>query len=111
MYVRVCVCDACLIITFVAFIPFGCSSCEDLMGLFEKRRYKSFVEFCNNYDTADKKAKQGIEPDTLMSDVFKKFSLDDNTQDFTGHAVCLYTDDKYKSEKFSPTLRRILLYS
>ena len=84
---------------------------SDLMGLFEKRRYKSFVEFCNNYDTADKKAKQGIEPDTLMSDVFKKFSLDDNTQDFTGHAVCLYTDDKYKSEKFSPTLRRILLYS
>lgn len=28
-----------------------------------------------------------------MRDVFKKFDLDQNTSDFTGHALALYRDD------------------
>ena len=30
-----------------------------------------------------------------MKDLFHKFSLDQNTADFVGHAMCLYRDDKY----------------
>lgn len=36
----------------------------------------------------------GVPPTMVMSDVFKKFGLDSNTADFTGHAVALYRDDE-----------------
>jgi Rab GDP dissociation inhibitor len=84
---------------------------SSLMGMMEKRRYKNFLDFCEKYDVKDPKTKNGIELDTPMEDVFKKFGLDDNTQDFTGHAVALYTNDNYKKEKFAQTHKRILLYS
>ena len=35
-----------------------------------------------------------VNPSMLMSDVFKKFGLDANTADFTGHAIALYRDDQ-----------------
>ena len=38
----------------------------------------------------------GIEPDkTTMAEVYQKFGLDQNTADFTGHALALYRDDRY----------------
>ena len=38
----------------------------------------------------------GVDPDkTTMTEVYKKFGLDSNTEDFTGHALALYRDDKY----------------
>ena len=30
-----------------------------------------------------------------MTEVYKKFGLDSNTEDFTGHALALYRDDEY----------------
>ena len=30
-----------------------------------------------------------------MAEVYKKFGLDGNTEDFTGHALALYRDDEY----------------
>jgi len=30
-----------------------------------------------------------------MRDVFKKYSLEENTIDFLGHAVALYSDDEF----------------
>ena len=36
----------------------------------------------------------GVDPRMPMSEVFKKFDLDNNTQEFTGHAVALYRDDE-----------------
>lgn len=30
-----------------------------------------------------------------MKKAFDKFSLDANTRDFVGHAMCLYRDDEY----------------
>lgn len=38
----------------------------------------------------------GIDPSvTTMNEVYKKFGLDTNTVDFTGHALALYRDDEY----------------
>ena len=31
-----------------------------------------------------------------MRELFKKFSLDDKTVDFTGHAIALHLNDKYE---------------
>ncbi|WKX88428.1 hypothetical protein Q1695_008230 [Nippostrongylus brasiliensis] len=43
--------------------------------------------------------------------VYEKFGLDDNTADFTGHALALYRDDDYKQQPFGPTVEKIRLYS
>ena len=36
-----------------------------------------------------------IDPKMPMSEVMKKYGLDQNTADFIGHALCLYRDDEY----------------
>ena len=91
------------------------------MGLLEKRRFRNFIIFCNNFDPNDTKTHNGgdgqvlqaffchiISPyasmpgipsgmdpaKTLMSAVFEKYGLDQNTRDFTGHAIALYRDDE-----------------
>ena len=43
--------------------------------------------------------------------MYAKFGLDDNTADFTGHALALYRNDNYKDEPCGKTLDRIKLYS
>ena len=37
----------------------------------------------------------GVVPEDTMRKAFDKFSLDNNTVDFIGHALCLYRDDEY----------------
>lgn len=82
-----------------------------LMGLFEKRRAKKFFVFIQDFDEKDPKTFQGINPDkTPMSEVFKKFGLDDNTIDFIGHALALHRDDDYLSQPAKDTILRIRLY-
>lgn len=45
-----------------------------------------------------------------MRDVVKKFKLEENTVDFLGHAVALYTTDEYLSMPAVETLKKINLY-
>ena len=65
-----------------------------LMGMFEKRRFRKFLQFVQSFDEKDPSTWEGLKPDIPVTEVFKKFSLDANTQDFTGHAIALYRDDK-----------------
>jgi len=83
-----------------------------LMGMFEKRRFKKFLVYVQNYDEKNPQTWDGMDPNkTPMVDVLKKFELDDNTADFTGHALALYRDDNYKNEPCGETIKRIKLYS
>jgi len=43
--------------------------------------------------------------------LYTKFGLDKNTQDFTGHALALYLNDDYNKEPAVNLIRRIKLYS
>lgn len=43
--------------------------------------------------------------------LYDKFGLDKNTQDFVGHALALYRDDDYLKEPAVATINRIKLYS
>lgn len=43
--------------------------------------------------------------------LYDKFGLDKNTQDFVGHALALYRDDDYLKEFAVATINRIKLYS
>ena len=61
-----------------------------LMGLFEKRRFRNFLVAVQDYQT-DKKT---LDPDMKTCDLFQKFGLDANTQEFTGHALALHHNEE-----------------
>ena len=85
---------------------------SDLMGLFEKRRFKNFLVFVQDYNEEDPKTWKEVDPKTTTTDeVYKKFGLDENTCDFIGHALALYRDDDYRSKPCGDAMKRIKLYS
>ncbi|EEY18269.1 rab GDP dissociation inhibitor beta [Verticillium alfalfae VaMs.102] len=67
-----------------------------LMGIFEKRRMKSFIEWVGTFDLKNP-APQGLET---------------GTRDFIGHAMALYTDDDYLTTPGAApeAIERIRLY-
>jgi len=84
---------------------------SSLMGMFEKRRCAQFQQFVQNYKQEDPKTHDGFDlTKRPMSDLYKKYGLDDNTQSFLGHAVALYTSDDYLSRPASETIDKINLY-
>jgi len=84
---------------------------SSLMGIFEKRRFKNFLVWAIALDFNDPKTWNGVDPKkTTMAEVYKKFGLDQNTADFTGHAICLHLDEDYKSKPCEDSLKRLKLY-
>lgn len=82
------------------------------MGMFEKRRFKNFLVFVQDYREDDPKTWKDVDPNnTTMAQVYEKFGLDKNTADFTGHALALHRDDEYLTKPCYDTIRRIKLYS
>ncbi|KAI9883726.1 MAG: adenosine kinase [Watsoniomyces obsoletus] len=73
-----------------------------LMGLFEKRRMKKFLEWVrlNMYTCT-------------MKEIYDKFGLETSTRDFLGHAMALHQTDDYITEKGAAvdTINRIRLYA
>uniref|UniRef100_A0A3B3RTM6 Rab GDP dissociation inhibitor n=1 Tax=Paramormyrops kingsleyae TaxID=1676925 RepID=A0A3B3RTM6_9TELE len=85
---------------------------NDLMGMFEKRRFRKFLVFVANFDENDSKTFEGVDPKlTTMRDVYKKFDLGQDVIDFTGHALALYRTDDYLDQPCLETINRIKLYS
>uniref|UniRef100_A0A3P8Q8E3 Rab GDP dissociation inhibitor n=1 Tax=Astatotilapia calliptera TaxID=8154 RepID=A0A3P8Q8E3_ASTCA len=57
---------------------------SNLMGMFEKRRFRKFLVFVANFDENDPKTFEGVDPKTTtMRDVYKKFDLGQDVIDFT----------------------------
>ncbi|KAI0899998.1 rab GDP-dissociation inhibitor [Annulohypoxylon nitens] len=84
-----------------------------LMGIFEKRRMKSFIEWVGTFDVNDSATHKGLELGTCtMKDVYDKFGLEPGTRDFVGHAMALYLNDNYLDEagKAPETIERIRMY-
>lgn len=85
---------------------------SDLMGMFEKRRFRNFLIYVQDFQEDDPKTWKDFDPNTAnMTALYEKFGLDRNTQDFTGHALALYRDDDYLQQSALQTIRRIKLYS
>jgi len=102
---------------------------SSLMGIFEKRRMKSFIEWVGTFNVDDSTSHKGMVKfmgkwgcqltavglninTTTMKDVYDKFGLEASTRDFIGHAMALYTTDSYITEqgKAPETIERIKLY-
>ncbi len=81
------------------------------MGLWEKKRCRNFFIYIAEMDFDDEGTWKGIDVNSQpMSDVFKKFKLEDNTIDFIGHAVALFNNDQYLDEPASDCIKKIQLY-
>merc|ERR1712147_37862 len=80
-------------------------------GLFEKRRFKNFLVWTQDFNVDDPKTWKDLSPTSTMDEVYKKFGLDENTSDFVGHAMVLYRDDSYRSQPCVETVKRIKLYA
>eukprot|EP00043_Microstomoeca_roanoka_P005909 m.58851 g.58851 ORF g.58851 m.58851 type:complete len:551 (+) comp13183_c0_seq1:44-1696(+) len=83
---------------------------SSLMSFFEKRRFRNMLVWMMAYEADNQETWQGLPPDTPMREAYKKFGCDDSTQDFTGHALCLYTDEDYKDRPITETIARVRLY-
>ena len=61
-----------------------------LMGLFEKKRLRNLYIYVEKVDENDPNTWDGLDLNKVpISEVFKKFKLEENTIDFMGHAVAL----------------------
>eukprot|EP00762_Andalucia_godoyi_P001849 ANDGO_06025.mRNA.1 Guanosine nucleotide diphosphate dissociation inhibitor 1 len=81
-----------------------------LMGLFEKRRCAKFLSFVADYDEANPST-QKYDAKMQMSELYKKFDLSEDTQQFIGHCIALHLNDDYLSEPALETIKRIQLYN
>ncbi|KAF2489102.1 secretory pathway gdp dissociation inhibitor [Lophium mytilinum] len=86
---------------------------SSLMGLFEKRRARNFLEWVGSYKDDDPATHKGLDlRSCTMKDVFDKFGLEATTRDFIGHSMALYQSDDYITEKgmAEDAVSRIRLY-
>ena len=51
-----------------------------------------------------------IKPNLPAKEMLKKYDLEDNTIDFIGHAVALYTNDSFMDRPAIELIRKIQLY-
>ncbi len=82
----------------VAKVPSDASEAlrSPLMGLFEKRRAKKFLEWVGAFKEDDPATHNGMSlGNATMKDVYDKFGLESTTRDFIGHSMALYQTDEY----------------
>lgn len=84
---------------------------SSLMGIFEKRRFRTFLLFVQSFNFADRATWRDIDPNVTTSQkLFEKFGLDANTSEFTGHAMALFRDDSYLNEPCGQLIKQVKLY-
>ncbi|KAH0555995.1 Rab GDP dissociation inhibitor alpha [Trichoglossum hirsutum] len=84
-----------------------------LMGMFEKRRAKKFLEWVGAFDENNPSTHNGLNVNACVPrEIYDLFSLEPGTRDFIGHAMALYIDDQYIQEKGAAfeMIQRIRLY-
>lgn len=67
----------------------------DLMGLFDKHRFRKLLPFILNFEEGDLQTHQDMDPNrTSMRELFRHFDLGPDIMEFTGHAMALYRSDE-----------------
>jgi len=83
-----------------------------LMGMFQKRRFKNFIAWVNNYDANDAKTHSGLDlAKKTSNEVYDYWKLEESTKVFTGHAVALYLDDSYLQRPAIEMVEKCKLYA
>lgn len=82
-----------------------------LVGMRQKWSLKSFLEYCSTVDMSTGRGEDGTPLESIrMSDLYERFSLDADTQEFVGHSLALQFDEQYKDRPALDTVRAIRLY-
>ncbi|MCJ1314770.1 Rab GDP dissociation inhibitor alpha [Xylographa vitiligo] len=84
-----------------------------LMGIFEKRRAKKFLDWVGAFDEDNPSSYGGLNLNKCtMKEVYDKYGLEATTRDFIGHSMALYQTDEYISAAgmAKDTVQRIRLY-
>ena len=84
-----------------------------LMGIFEKRRAKNFLQWVGGFDESNPSTHNGMNlSQTTMKQVYDKYGLEASTRDFIGHSMALYTTDEYMESRgmAKDCVERIRLY-
>ena len=83
-----------------------------LMGFFEKRRFRNFLEWVNNYQQSKPETHQGLDATRVAArDVFRHYDLSDDCADFTGHAIALFNNDAYLGRAATELVSKAKLYA
>jgi Rab GDP dissociation inhibitor len=83
-----------------------------LMSMFQKRRYKSFIEWINSYEESDPKTHSTLDCTTMSAmAVYQYWKLEPETILFTGHALALHLDDDYLNRPALEMVNRVKLYA
>lgn len=84
-----------------------------LMGLFEKRRFKNFLSYVQDFDESSPGTWKDVKDPktTTAQQLYEIFGLDKNTVDFTGHALALHLNDEYLTGNCVDLINRCKLYS
>lgn len=90
---------------------------SDLMGMFEKSRCKKFYNFVQNLKDENLKNQNndmnnsiGYNINCPFKDLIENFGLEENTIDFIGHAVALYSNNSFLEDTAVKTLKKIKFY-
>ncbi|KAL8223873.1 hypothetical protein R6Q57_019348 [Mikania cordata] len=85
---------------------------SSIMGLFEKRRARKFFIYVQDYEENDPKSHEGLDLTTIPAkELISKYGLEDDTIEFIGHALALYTSDSYLEQPAIDFVKRIRLYA
>ena len=86
----------------------------DILGIFEKNRCKKFYNYITDLIFSKNNEIKNTENIDINNISFKTFSnnfnLDENTLDFIGHCIALYSDDNFLNNKAIDTITRIKFY-
>ena len=83
-----------------------------LLGFFEKRRFKNFLQWVDNYDFSNPSTWEGVDvKKTTTREVFAGRSLGDDAVEFTGHAIALHQNDDYLNQPAADTVKKCKLYA
>ncbi|CAB9507322.1 Rab GDP dissociation inhibitor [Seminavis robusta] len=82
-----------------------------LMGLFEKRRFRKFLLYVDQYKEDDPKTYEERDLKTMtMRQLYEHFGLQPDTHQFISHAMCLQLDEKHMDLPALPTIKELQVY-
>lgn len=83
-----------------------------LMGFFEKIRCKGLLTYVHSYEEDNPKTHKGYDLKTMTcGELFKKYGIGKDTEEFLGHAVALHTNDNYLQLPALDTVLKLQLYA
>jgi len=82
-----------------------------LMGLFEKRRFRKFLIFIDQFDKDKKETSDKKDLTTMtMRELYTSFGLQPDTHEFISHAMCLQIDGAHLDKPALPTVLELQTY-